>query len=63
LEVVSSNKYHRYNESMRLENETNKAIYLLLLYSFKLALVKKINSAPKEGNKISDDNIGKFILF
>ena len=48
---------------MKLENDTNKAMYLPLLYSFKLSFVKKINSAPTAGNKISEDNIGKFIYF
>ena len=59
----SSNKYHRYNDKKKFKKETNKAIYLLLLDSFKFDFVKKINNAPIVGSKINDEMIGKSILF
>ena len=46
---------------MEIKNETNKAIYLLLLASLRSDFVKKINKAPIVCNKINEDKIGKFI--
>ena len=57
---VVSNKYQRYNDNIKLVNETNNARFLnvKLLLDFE----KNINIAPNTGNKISEDKIGKSII-
>ena len=61
-EVVGSNKYQRYKDKIKLPNETNKAKYLLVASELDLDFEKNINNAPKIGNKINDDKIGKSII-
>ena len=42
--------------------EVNKATYLIVTLLFLVLFVKNKNNAPVEGNKISEERIGKFII-
>ena len=42
--------------------EVNKATYLIVTLLFLVLFVKNKNNAPIEGNKISEERIGKFII-
>ena len=42
--------------------EVNKATYLIVTLLFLVLFVKNKNKAPIEGNKISEERIGKFII-
>ena len=61
-EVDGSNKCQRYNDKIKLAKETNNAKYLMVRWVFDLDFEKNINKAPKIGNKINDDKIGKSII-
>ena len=60
--VDGSNKYQRYKDKIKLANETKRAKYLMVRQVFDFDFEKKINKAPINGNKISDDKIGKSII-
>jgi len=60
--VLESNEYHKKIARKKFIKLVNKETYIALLFSLLLLLNIKMNIAPKNGNKVIDDNIGKFIF-